>query len=113
MGIAAAAGRSLGEDLFVVGDEGESQDYCHAILDSGLLMLLTVQPTRTGFSRFLNKSHDDAAANKGFLWASIRQYNLLVINTHLQASGGDEVRLRQLREIFDFLSDFMSDHADV
>jgi len=104
--IAAASGRILGETMFVVGDKGDSQDYCHGVLDSGLMLLLSVQPTLTGFSRFHTKSHDDAFANKGYLWAFIQDKNMLAVTTHLQASGGEEVKQKQLLELRKFLDMF-------
>lgn len=108
--IAAASGRTLGLNLFVVGDKGESQDYCHAVLDSGLLILVGVKPQLTGFSRYRSKSRHDAFANKGYLWAFLETENVLIVNTHLQSAGCDEVRMGQLRELRTFLNVFASDH---
>lgn len=108
--VAAASGRALGQDLFVVGDQGESQDYCHAVLDSGLMLLLSMQPSQTGFSRYAAKSGDDAFANKGYLWAYIQEKGILVVTTHLQASGPVDVKVRQLHEMRRFLDQFLAAH---
>lgn len=104
--VAVASGHVLSENLFAVGDVGDSQDCCHAVLDSGLLLLVNERPSASGFARYHSKRGDDSFANKGYLWAFLQERKLLVVNTHLQASGGEQVKLEQLRQLRVFLDGF-------
>ena len=47
----------------------------------------------------------DALVSKGFIWCYFEALNLMVINTHLQASGGEETQIAQLDEISGFIQD--------
>lgn len=107
--IAEQSGHELGKTLFVIGSCDISWETGRAIMDSGLMMLVTRRPTATGFSHFDDRSREDALSNKGFLWIYYGDINALVVTTHLQASG-EGVRNRQLGQLRNFVFEFQCQH---
>jgi len=75
------------------------------LMDNGLLILCNHSPSKSGYHRFENMKHEDALVSKGFIWCYFEALNLMVINTHLQAAGGEATQIAQLDEIRDFIDD--------
>lgn len=90
----------------VVGKGGMSLP-CNSLVDSGLCILSTREPTEKGFVAYKNYPaglHEERLANKGLMWAywsfSVGR-GVLVVNTHL--SSQRKVRPDQLEELGDHL----------
>lgn len=73
------------------------------LMDNGLLILCNHSPNSTGFQSYSTYHGEDGLVSKGFIWCFFEDLDLLVINTHLQASGNIDIRLSQLNEIKIFL----------
>ena len=89
----------------VVGKHGMSLP-CNSLVDSGLCILSTREPTDKGFVAYKNYPqgwHEERLANKGLMWAywSRADEGLLVMNTHLSTKW--HVKLKQLEELGDRL----------
>ncbi|ETO21216.1 hypothetical protein RFI_15988, partial [Reticulomyxa filosa] len=65
-----------------------SVQYCNVPwncgFDNGLLMCFNKKPQAHGFEIFTSHRCDDSFAAKGFLWAYFQEYQLLVLNLHMQ-----------------------------
>lgn len=85
----------------VVGKGGMSLP-CNALVDAGLCILSTREPTEKGFTAYKTHPeglHEERLANKGIMWAfwSGNGKGVLVVNTHLSSKG--RVRPAQLDEL--------------
>merc|ERR1739838_413903 len=72
-------------------------------MDNGLLILTNQPATSSGFHSYSTYHGEDGLVAKGFIWCFFEDHDLLVINTHLQASGNIDIRVSQLNEIKSFL----------
>jgi len=75
-------------------------------LGSGLLTLSRLPILRRRFGRFQRRALPDSLAAKGFTLARVRlddRLEINVINTHLQAWRGADLRLRQVEELARFM----------
>eukprot|EP01083_Nonionella_stella_P083303 230295_1 len=79
------------------------------MLDNGLMILSNAQPTEHGSEMYDNAVAEDYYACKGFLWAYFANHRLLVINTHLQCAGGEEVRTMQLKQMKIFINSWKNE----
>ena len=78
---------------------------CHTLCD-GMLLILSRYPIQGGTYTFKAKSGIEHFLSKGIVWASLDSpCPMYFFNTHLQAYGEDEVRLRQVEEIRKFIGD--------
>eukprot|EP00438_Fugacium_kawagutii_P027909 Skav231455 [mRNA] locus=scaffold1847:718056:718499:- [translate_table: standard] len=76
---------------------------CNALVDAGLCILSTREPSEKGFTAYKTYPeglHEERLANKGIMWAFWSTgggAGLLVVNTHLSSKG--RVRPAQLDEL--------------